>query len=255
MNIKEMTPLAVDISEDRERKSGSIAMLPAEKTASPASDLAYRICKGCFDFIASFFFSLILVVPMLIIALIITLKDPGNPFFLQKRVGKDGKEIRMLKFRSMRIGAENLEKMLNDEQLEEYRKEFKIKDDPRLIGYRKAGDGKRCFGAILRRTSLDELPQILYNILIKRDMSIVGPRPVLHDELVRYYTPEEQILLTSVKPGLTGYWQAFARNNASYESGQRQQMELYYIRNRSIRLDIKIMLRTVISVLSRAGAE
>ena len=145
--------------------------------------------------------------------------------------------------------------MLTPEQLAEYKKEYKLKDDPRLIGYKKAGDGNKCFGAKLRRMSLDELPQIMMNILILGNMSVFGPRPIIKSELKENYTPEEQKLLLSVKPGLTGYWQAYARNNVGYVNGERQKMELYYIHNRSFLLDIKIIFKTIITVLKRNGAE
>lgn len=221
----------------------------------PAKKKGYSLIKSCFDFTASACAGMVLLVPVALIALAIVVKDPGNPFFLHERVGKDGKPIAVLKFRSMKTGAEQLEKTLTPEQLEEYKQEYKLKDDPRLIGYKKPGDGNRCFGALLRRTSVDELPQIYYNIFWKRNMSVVGPRPILETELEENYTPQEQRILLSVKPGLTGYWQAYARNNATYTTGQRQKMELHYVRNRSLWFDIKIMLRTVVSVVTKVGAE
>lgn len=221
----------------------------------PKQNAGYLIVKRCFDFLSSACVSLLLLVPMTLIALMIVVKDPGSPFYMQKRVGKDGKEIGVLKFRSMRKGADHLEEMLTPEQLEQYKKEYKLDDDPRLIGYEKPGDGDKCFGAFIRRTSLDELPQIIWNICIKGNMSVVGPRPILQDELEENYSPEEQKLLLSVKPGLTGYWQAYARNNATYETRERQKMELFYVRNRSLWLDVKIILQTVVSVLHKAGAK
>jgi lipopolysaccharide/colanic/teichoic acid biosynthesis glycosyltransferase len=145
--------------------------------------------------------------------------------------------------------------MLTPEQLEEYRREYKLEDDPRLIGYKKPGDGSKCFGAFIRRTSIDELPQILFNICLRGNMSVVGPRPILRDELTENYTPAEQRALLSVKPGLTGYWQAYARNNATYESGERQHMELYYVKNASFLMDLKIIFATVGSVLKGSGAK
>lgn len=223
----------------------------------------YRFLKRVFDFVSAFIVSVILLIPMFIVGLLVVIKDFGSPFYKQKRLGKtkkDGEEYKVIgiyKFRSMKKGADKLEEMLTPEQLEEYKKEYKLRDDPRLIGYKKAGDGEngKCFGAKIRRMSLDELPQILFNICILGNMSVVGPRPLLKDELEQYYTEEEQKRFLSVKPGLTGYWQAYARNNATYESGERQKMELYYIDNRSVWLDIKIILKTVISVLKREGAE
>ena len=205
----------------------------------------YLITKRCFDLVSSLCVSLMLLVPMAIIALVIVAKDPGSPFYIQRRIGKNGKELKILKFRSMKVGADRLEEMLTPEQLEEYKREYKLKDDPRLIGYKKAGDGDNCFGAFIRRTSIDELPQIVYNICLKGNMSVVGPRPILQDELKENYTPEQQKHFLSVKPGLTGYWQAYARNDATYESGRRQQMELYYVNNASVWLDIKIIFQNI----------
>lgn len=215
----------------------------------------YFFVKRCFDFLSSLCASIILLIPMGLIALLIMVRDPGNPFFMHKRVGMNGKEIDVLKFRSMRKNADRLESMLNPEQIAQYKKEYKLDDDPRLIGYHKAGDGDKCLGAFLRRTSLDELPQIIWNICIMGNMSVVGPRPILQEELQGNYSSEEQKMLLSFKPGLTGYWQAYARNNATYETGKRQAMELHYVRNASIRLDVKILFATVGAVISKKGAQ
>ena len=218
-----------------------------------SSALLYNIVKRCFDVLFSLLVGLFLLVPLLILCIIIIIKDFGNPFYVQTRVGKDGKEFPLVKLRSMKKGADNLEKMLNDKQLEQYLMEYKLDNDPRLIGWKKTGDGQRCFGSFIRRTSLDELPQIWGNVL-KGDMSIVGPRPILREELKKNYTVEEQRKLLSIKPGLTGYWQAYARNNATYQTGERQQMELYYVNNRSLWLDARILYATVGAVLRKAGA-
>lgn len=183
----------------------------------------------------------------------IVCKDPGNPFYVHTRVGKDHKPIKVMKFRTMRKGADKLENMLTPEQLEEYRREYKIRDDPRLIGWKKPGDGDKCFGAKIRRASLDEIMQIPYNILLKGNMSFVGPRPIMEDELQENYTPEQQELLLSVKPGLTGLWQVMGRNDCTYESGQRQKAELQYISEKGIWTDVKIMFKTVGTILHRGG--
>ena len=118
------------------------------------------------------------------------------------------RRLRFISFRSMKMNVKNLEKLLTPEQLEQYRTEFKIDNDPRITK----------IGNVLRKLSLDELPQ-LFNIL-KGDISIVGPRPIVEKETQIYGDDVEKLL--SVKPGLTGYWQAYARNNATYESGERQ---------------------------------
>lgn len=219
------------------------------------TSLAYMIVKRIFDFVTSLICGIILLFPMLIIAVAISIKDFGNPFYKQKRVGKDGKPLYIYKFRSMKKGADNLEDMLTPEQLDIYLREYKLDDDPRLIGYKKAGDGTKCFGAKIRSISIDELPQILFNICILGNMSVIGPRPILKTELEENYSPAEQKLIMSVKPGLTGYWQAYARNDAGYEDGRRQQMELYYVNNQSVLLDLKILFNTIGAVLCKRGAK
>lgn len=214
----------------------------------------YLVVKRCFDFLSSLAVSIILLIPLAVLALLVVIKDFGNPFYVQKRVGQNGKELLVAKLRSMKKGADQLENMLTAEELEEYRREYKLSDDPRLIGYKNPGDSSKCFGGFIRKASLDELPQIVWNICIKGNMSVVGPRPILQDELEENYTHEQQAMLLSAKPGLTGYWQAYARNNASYETGERQQMELYYVQNQSLWLDIKILFATVGAVLRKRGA-
>lgn len=219
------------------------------------SSLAYRIIKSSFDFTASLIAGVVLIVPVTAVSLLICLKDHGSPFYKQKRVGNEKSALYIYKFRSMKKGADNLEAMLAPEQLEEYKREYKLDDDPRLIGYKKPGDSKKCFGGIIRRLSIDELPQILFNICILGNMSVIGPRPILESELTDHYSLAEQKALLSVKPGLTGYWQAYARNDVGYEDHERQDMELYYVNNQSVWFDVKILCKTVSSVLAGKGAK
>lgn len=216
------------------------------------SKTAYLTAKRIFDFSASLIASIILVIPMVIVAILIFIKDPGNPFYVQKRVGQNGKIIKVVKFRSMRKNADNLEEMLTPEELIRYKTEYKLEKDPRLLGYKKGN--KTSFGEIIRKTSIDELPQIPFNILFMGNMSFVGPRPILKEELEENYTKEEQKIFLSAKPGLTGYWQANARNNATYATGLRQKMELYYVRHANFWMDIKIILDTFGAVISMDGA-
>lgn len=241
---------------DREH-STAVLDIPAGDTGDVISTekrrTGYIFVKRIFDFISSLVVSLVLLIPMAVIAVLIMLKDHGSPFYMQRRVGKNGEEIKIAKFRTMRVGADKLENMLTPAQLEEYKKEFKLKDDPRLIGYKNPGDGSKCFGARLRQMSLDELPQILWNICIKGNMSVVGPRPILREELERYYTSEQQEMLLSVKPGLTGLWQVKGRNDCTYGSGQRQKAELQYISEKGIWTDVKIMFKTVGTILHGGG--
>ena len=168
-------------------------------------------------------------------------KDDGPIFFVQERIGKDGKIFKMYKYRSMVVGAdEKLEKYLaeNPAANAEYRIFKKLKDDPRITKV----------GNFLRKTSLDEFPQFI-NVL-KGDMSIVGPRAVVDGEIEKFGIYQKEIL--SVKPGITGYWAANGRSDTSYE--ERVFMEYKYVRMFSVWMDIKILFKTVASVLKKEGA-
>ena len=202
----------------------------------------YKFVKRAFDFIAALAAIVAISPLLLIISAIVYLGNPGPVIYGQVRIGKNGKAFRMWKFRSMYKNADKMIDQLTDEQRQQYITEFKIDNDPRITPV----------GNFLRKTSLDELPQ-LFNVLCN-DMSLVGPRPLIESEIQTYYADMFDTLL-SVKPGVTGYWQAYARNNATYQSGQRQQMEMYYVNHASIMLDIKILFRTVVSVLRKDGAK
>lgn len=206
-----------------------------------AGDYVYLFVKRAVDIVVSAAALIVLSPVLLIIAILVIADDGGNPFYGHIRIGKNGRRITVYKFRSMRKDAGDLNKLLTPAQLEQYQKEFKIDNDPRITRV----------GSFLRKTSLDELPQLL-NIL-KGDISIVGPRPIVEKETKIYGDDIAKFL--SVKPGLTGYWQAYARNNATYSSGERQRMEMYYVDNQSVWLDIKIVFKTVESVIKREGAQ
>ena len=201
----------------------------------------YLFFKRLFDIVLSAM-ALLFIWPVLLIVALLVRRDKGPAFYAQTRVGKDGHLFSVYKFRSMKMGAERLEDFLTPEELAEYRKEYKLVKDPRVSKV----------GGFLRKSSLDELPQMLN--IIKGDMSLVGPRPLLESELIGNYTPEEREWLLSVRPGLTGYWQAMSRNESSYISGRRQQQELYYIGRVSFCMDVKIVFMTVKRVFSGKGA-
>ena len=149
--------------------------------------------------------AIILLMPIFaVIAILIYIDDPGGIFYGHIRIGKNGKPFKMWKFRSMYKNADKMLNQLSPEQKRQYYTEFKIDNDPRITK----------IGAFLRKTSLDELPQ-LYNVLCN-EMSLVGPRPLIESEIQTYYGDTYDVLL-SMKPGITGYWQAYARNNASYK--------------------------------------
>ncbi len=184
-----------------------------------------------------------LLLPIIgIIALLIKRESPGPIFFAHMRVGKHGKLIPTLKFRSMYQDAqERLEKLLETDTSirEEWEKNFKLKDDPRVTK----------IGAIMRKTSLDELPQI-FNVL-KGQMNFVGPRPVIQQEIDQYYK-EDAAYYFMVKPGITGLWQVSGRSDTDYDF--RVATDKWYVSNWSLWLDIVILFKTVKTVLKREGA-
>lgn len=200
---------------------------------------AYLLLKRVFDVLFSMVALVLLAVPMALITILIKIESPGPVIFVHNRFGKNGRPLPLLKFRSMHMNAEQMIDLFTPEQKEEWEKNFKLENDPRITR----------IGSFLRRTSLDELPQFI-NIL-KGDLSVVGPRPIVEDELARYGSEKDKFL--SVTPGLTGYWQAYARSTCTYE--QRMEMELYYVDHANFWWDIKIMLATVVAVLSRRGAK
>lgn len=166
-----------------------------------------------------------------LLALIVRLSSPGPVFYVQCRVGRGYQRFGCIKFRTMRSDADAvLARVLRDSPSlrEEYERDFKLKSDPRITP----------IGRFLRRSSLDELPQFL-NVL-RGEMSVVGPRPIVDEELMRYGPYMDEVL--AVRPGLTGLWQVSGRNNLSYK--KRVKLDLVYARSRSLLLDLAIMLRT-----------
>ncbi|MCV4233779.1 sugar transferase [Virgibacillus sp. LDC1] len=189
----------------------------------------YRILKRAMDFIFALM-GLVLLSPLfLIISILIKLEDPkGSIFFYQTRIGKDEKSFRMYKFRSMVSNAEELlEELLDQNEISGAM--FKMKEDPRITK----------IGKFIRRTSIDELPQ-LWNV-IRGEMSLVGPRPALPREVDQYSSYDK--LRLSVIPGCTGLWQVSGRNKLSFY--EMVELDLKYIEQRGIITDIKIILHTV----------
>ncbi|WP_339239772.1 sugar transferase [Geobacillus sp. FSL W8-0466] len=198
----------------------------------------YLIAKRIMDICGALIGLICLSWLFLIVALLIKLEDPKGPvFFKQVRVGKDGKEFYMYKFRSMVTNAEELlESLLHLNEVSGAM--FKMKDDPRVTKV----------GKFIRKTSIDELPQ-LWNVL-KGDMSLVGPRPPLPREVAQYTEYDKQRLL--VTPGCTGLWQISGRSNVGFK--EMVELDLQYIRNRSILLDIKIIFKTVLVLFGSKDA-
>ncbi len=192
--------------------------------------------------IASGLFLILFCWLYLILAIAVKCSDGGSVFYKHRRVGKNGKDIFIPKFRSMKKNADKLDDMLTPEQLAQYKREYKIDDDPRITK----------LGKFLRKTSLDELPNI-WSIFIG-DISLIGPRPLMREEVEEKYK-EQAAKLLSVKPGMIGWWAANGRSNCTYESGERQKLELYYVDHCSVRLDLKIIFKTIIGVLRHDGAK
>lgn len=208
------------------------------KEASIPNKPVYEFFKRVFDFIAALLGLIVLFVPLLIVALIIVIDSPGaSPIYVQKRVGKNGKEFKFYKFRSMVPNAESmLDSLLEKNEMDG--PAFKIKDDPRITK----------FGHIIRKTCIDELPQLI-NVL-KGDMSLVGPRPPLPREVAMYN--EYQLQRLTVTPGLTCYWQVQPqRNSISFDDWMKS--DLRYIEERSVKTDLIIIFKTVGAVFGMEG--
>ncbi|WP_270275997.1 sugar transferase [Enterococcus casseliflavus] len=200
--------------------------------------ISYFFLKRLFDVLGSIIGLIILSPLFLIVAYKIKKEDSEGPvFFSQQRVGKNGQLFRMFKFRSMCVDAEEkLVSLLEHNEIEGAM--FKMKDDPRITK----------IGKFIRKTSIDELPQ-LWNVL-KGDMSLVGPRPPLVNEVEKYTEHEKQRLI--VKPGCTGLWQVSGRNHVGFN--EMVELDLKYIKNISFKQDIKIVLKTVFIMIKPNGA-
>lgn len=204
----------------------------------PAGSKLYETVKRTFDIAVSASAIIVLALPVSCIALAIYLNDGGNPFFVQVRLTKEGKPFKMYKLRSMCVDAEKkfaeVQKANKCDGLA-----FKSEDDPRITK----------IGKFIRKTSIDELPQFI-NVL-RGDMSIIGPRPPLPREVV-LYTPKEMDRLL-VKGGLACTCQTEGRSNMSFDEWMHTDIE--YIKNRNVALDMKILVKMIIAVLKRKGAE
>lgn len=200
-----------------------------------------KYMKNIFDY----FMALSLIVlfsPLLIILYsIVYFSTNGHPLFKHRRIGLNGKKFNVYKFRTMYVDADKrLEELLEEceDSRKEWENDFKLKDDPRITK----------IGKFLRKTSLDELPQLI-NVL-QGKMSLIGPRPIIDQEIVKY--GEYFDYFTAVKPGITGLWQVSGRNDIDYD--ERVQLDVWYVRNWSINLDIQILLKTVLVVIGRKGS-
>ena len=213
-----------------------------EKKSVSDKKILYMFFKRTFDILGAILGCLLLL-PVIVIVKICYMcnKDFTSIFFVQNRIGKDGKVFKLYKFRSMSPNAEDiLKELLKDPK---YKKEWdenqKFHDDPRLTK----------IGKYLRKTSIDEMPQFL-NIL-NGDMSFIGPRPLVKGELEEHNGNHR--IYESVKPGITGWWACNGRSNTTYE--ERLDLEYYYIKNQSLSIDIKCIFLTIKAVIFKIGAK
>jgi lipopolysaccharide/colanic/teichoic acid biosynthesis glycosyltransferase len=218
-----------------------VVQLTGARAAVPSISVdeasVYQLAKRGLDIVVAVGL-LILVSPiLLLLAVLVKMTSKGPVFFAHRRLGLDGKEFYCLKFRTMIADAE--ERLRNDPQLRRrFEEKFKLDDDPRITR----------LGAFLRRTSLDELPQLLH--VFRGEMSLVGPRPIITDELGKYSIYAHKLL--SVKPGLSGLWQVCGRSDTTYP--QRVLMDMHYIDHRSFKLDCRLLLLTASAVIRKSGA-
>lgn len=236
--------------EAARRRAAEQRRLSAEqhKAAIAARKKALKIARGkktydttkrVFDVACSIAALIVLFPVFVLISLIIMAERSGkHVFFKQRRLGMGGKPIYIYKFRTMVDGAEDVKRWLNKEQLKQYYSEYKVEDDPRVTKV----------GKFLRRTGLDELPQLV-NIL-KGELSVVGPRPIQESETLLY--GKDKDLLLSIRPGLTGYWQAYCSGDTTYTNRKRQRMEIHYVLHRNLLWDIKICFATFGAIVRKA---
>jgi exopolysaccharide production protein ExoY len=198
--------------------------------------------KRIFDILFSLLALLFLAPLFLVVGLLIASSCRGKIFYSHERIGRGGKPFKCYKFRSMYLDAdERLHELLdqNPNLKKEWLATRKLKNDPRVMP----------IGKFLRKTSIDELPQF-WNVL-KGDLSIVGPRPVVHEEVV-HYLGEKASQILSIRPGLTCLWQVSGRNDTSYN--KRVELDVKYVETRSLLLDIKLILKTIPSMIFSKGA-
>ncbi len=204
---------------------------------SQSQRLLYQACKRGLDVVVAFML-LVFTLPLFaVIAVLIKMTSRGPVFFRHRRLGQHGREFECLKFRTMVVDAE--EQLRRNKLLRRrFEQEFKLKDDPRITR----------IGAFLRKTSMDELPQLLH--VLAGGMTLVGPRPIVRPELSKYSIYGKKLL--SVKPGLSGLWQVCGRSDTTYP--QRVMMDMHYVDHRSLALDLRLLALTVSAVVRKSGA-
>ncbi len=220
---------AASARDRRDREPAAVRVAPWAEALKRGIDLAGAVALG------------VLLLPSIVVIALLLRRQGGPVIYRHRRIGRDGQSFDCLKFRSMFPDAERRLRELLDrhpELEEEWRRDHKLRNDPRITA----------LGRFLRRTSLDELPQ-LWNVL-RGEMSLVGPRPIVREETIRYGRHMRSYL--AVRPGITGLWQVTGRNNIGYP--RRVALDVYYVRHRGLRLDAYILLKTPWVVLGGDGA-
>lgn len=200
-----------------------------------------RIVKKIFDFCMAIVLIVVFSPVLLALYALVYISTNGKPLFKHERIGKNGLKFKIYKFRTMYLDAEEkLQELLEncEECKQEWESDFKLKNDPRITK----------IGRFLRKTSLDELPQLIN--VIRGEMSLVGPRPIIEKEVEKYASYFDYF--KAVKPGITGLWQVSGRNDIDYD--ERVQLDVWYTRNWSIELDLQILIKTIVVVLSKKGS-
>jgi Undecaprenyl-phosphate galactose phosphotransferase WbaP len=223
-----------------DRRTANRVQIPEHLKPTPSRSTLYHALKRVFDIVGATC-AIVILSPLIIAIVACARASSGSALFRHRRIGQDGKFFDCMKFRTMVPNADHvLQQLLNSnrEIKEEWLRDHKLRDDPRVTR----------LGRFLRRTSLDELPQ-LWNVL-RGEMSLVGPRPVVPDELRRYGNKVGTFL--SARPGITGLWQVSGRNDTDYR--RRVALDVCYVRSRSLVLDVYILFKTLPAVFARSGA-
>lgn len=221
------------------RQGFSEAKLSVGEGAVPKKPLYYRVVKRAFDVVFSACVIVVGFIPCVILCAFIAADTKGSPIYTSIRVGRGGRPFQILKFRSMVVDSDDLERYFTAAQIDQWHREHKVDDDPRITK----------LGAFLRSSSIDEIPQFI-NVLLGH-LSVIGPRAITFDELKNF--GDNQDLLLSCPPGVTGLWQTGPRNVATFESGLRQDLELTYVVNASLKLDAELFFRTFKTMADGTG--
>lgn len=227
---------AVGVGAGAQVDTGTVSLpgspeFAAESRALDSRSFGYRFVKRTFDIAFSACVCAAAFIPGVVLCAFIAADTKGAPIYAHERAGRFGRPIHVLKFRSMVADANDVEKYLSPQQIEEWHRERKVTDDPRITK----------LGRVLRKTSLDEIPQFI-NVLAGQ-LSVIGPRAITYEELENF-THEQQVQVLAVPQGITGAWQSGPRNLATFENGLRQEFELAYARSANLKADWRVFFKT-----------